>query len=78
VVFICLSCLYNVNAIDGEFASMATLLRRPAPLLRGSVVRRRNKKIRLSTAGVNDCAGFLHTLTTGFNSRALIVHIPGK
>jgi hypothetical protein len=35
-------------------------------------------KIRLTAAGVNDCAGFLHTLTTGFNQHALIVHISGK
>jgi len=78
VVFICLSCLYNVNAADGEFASTATLLCRPAPPPGGSAVRRRNKKIRLSAAGVNDCAGFLHTFTTGFNNSALIVHIPGN
>ncbi|WP_434123903.1 hypothetical protein [Pantoea sp. RRHST58] len=32
------------------------------------------RKKSLSTAGVNDCAGFLHTLTTGFNHDALIVH----
>jgi len=36
---------------------------------------RSRQKNRFSAAGVNDCAGFLHTLTTGFNRDALIVHI---
>jgi len=48
---------------------------RVALLCRFAAARRFAAKKRLSTAGVNDCAGFLHTLTTGFNHDALIVHI---
>jgi len=40
-----------------------------------AAARRFAAKKRLSAAGVNDCAGFLHTLTTGFNRDAPIVHI---
>jgi len=73
VVFICLSCLYDVNATDGEFASAATLPRRPAPPLSGSTDRAAATKKSPNRTGVNDCAGFLHTLTTGFNNHAPVV-----
>jgi len=73
VVFICLSCLNDVNAVDGELTSTAALPRRPAPPRYGSVQTRDKKNV--LPVEVNDCAGFLHTLTAGFNRDASIVHI---